>query len=312
MHPLSPRIAAGLARTRELLLTDVSDLLRPGGGLDPDSLEELEDRLLAADLGVETAAAICDRLREENRRRRIPDPGAVMALVAEVVEESLLEAARPRNFDGIFQTRPRVVMMVGVNGCGKTTAIGKLAHLYGTAGKQVVVAAADTYRAAAVEQLQIWADRSGAYCVRSHEGADAASVAYDALEAATARGADVLLVDTAGRLHTRKGLMDELSKIKRVLASRMEGAPHETLLVLDATTGQNALVQAEEFKKAAGVTGIILTKLDGTARGGIVVAVAERLGIPVEMIGIGEGIDDLRPFDAHEFASALLSPETIG
>ncbi len=312
MADFRSRIARGLARTRELLLRDVSEVLRSAGGLDPDSLDELEDRLLAADLGVTAAASIRHRLEEETGKRRISEPERVMALIAAAVEESLLVASRPRHFDEAFIERPHVVLMVGVNGCGKTTTIGKLAHYYKEEGKEVVVAAADTYRAAAVEQLAIWADRAGAYCVRSHEGADAAAVAFDALEAARAQGADVLLVDTAGRLHTRKGLMEELAKIRRVLAQKMEGAPHETVLVLDATTGQNALAQAEEFNKVVGVTGLILTKLDGTARGGIVVAVAERLGIPVEMIGVGEELDDLHPFEAREFAAALLSPETVG
>ena len=306
MNSLPSRIAAGLARTRELLLTDVSDLIRPGGGLEPGSLDGLEDRLLAADMGVETASAIRDRLQEENRRRRIPDPDSVMALVAEVVEESLRGTAKPRSFDGIFEARPHVVIMVGVNGCGKTTAIGKLAHLYRTAGKQVVVAAADTYRATAVEQLEIWAERSGAYCVRSHEGADAASVAHDALEAATARGADVLLVDTAGRLHTRKGPMDELSKIKRVLAKKIDGSPHEVLLVLDATTGQNAVSQANLFNQSLGVTGIFLAKLDGTAKGGIVLAINNQLDIPVKFVGVGEKSEDIEEFDPDKFVDVLF------
>jgi fused signal recognition particle receptor len=203
-----------------------------------------------------------------------------------------------------------VVLFVGVNGSGKTTTIGKLAHAYRSAGKKVIVAAADTYRAAAVEQLAVWAERAGADCVRSHEGADAASVAWDALDAAIARDMDVLLVDTAGRLHTHRGLMSELEKIQRVLAGRLEGAPHETLLVLDATTGQNALVQGEEFRKSVNVTGLILTKLDGTARGGVIVPLARKLDIPVQMVGVGEELESLMPFDPREFTAALFSLET--
>lgn len=309
MSDIRKTIFAGLTRTRDLLLTDVSDLVRPGRGLTPEFLDDLEDILLAADLGVETSAAIRNRLEEETRQQKIEGPDTVLALVAEVVEEMLQGVAGYRSFDTVPAQRPYVILMVGVNGSGKTTATGKIAHMYTRAGRKVVIAAADTYRAAAVEQLQIWSDRAGAYCVRSHEGADPASVAYDALEAAIARDSDLLLVDTAGRLHNREGLMEELAKIRRVLASRMEGAPHETLLVLDATTGQNALVQAREFERMAGITGMILTKLDGTARGGIVVTIARELGIPVEMVGVGEGIEDLQLFDAHVFATALVKSE---
>lgn len=304
------RIAQGLARTRELLLTDLSEIFKAGGRFDDELFDELEDRLLEADLGTTAVEEIRERLGGEYHKRNIKGPEEVIAIISGVVEEMLTTATRPRCFGDAFEEKPHVILFVGVNGSGKTTTIGKLAHCYKEVDKRVVIAAADTYRAAAVEQLAIWAERAGADCVRSHEGADPAAVAYDALEATLARKADVLLVDTAGRLHTRKGLMDELAKIRRVLAGRMNGAPHETLLVLDATTGQNALVQGEEFRKAVDVTGLILTKLDGTARGGVVVAIAQQLGIPVEMVGVGEELDALHPFDAREFAQALLTAES--
>lgn len=309
MPRIRSRIAQGLTRTRELLLTDVSDLFADRSGLDPDLLDKLEDRLLETDLGVETVDEIRERVEAESMRQKLSGPGEVLEVIASVVEGTLTSAVSGRSFGRDFEEKPHVVLFVGVNGSGKTTTIGKIAHHYVEAGKKVIVAAADTYRAAAVEQLEIWAGRAGADCVRSHEGADPAAVSYDALEAARARGADLLLVDTAGRLHTRRGLMEELVKIKRVLAGRMEGAPHETVLVLDATTGQNALAQGEEFKRAVGVTGLILTKLDGTARGGIVVALARRLEIGVDMIGVGEDLDSLRPFDAREFARGLVGLE---
>ena len=228
MSDIRKAIAAGLTRTRDLLLTDVSDLVRSGRGLTPESLDDLEDILLAADLGVETSAAIRNRLEEETRQQKIEGPDRVLAMVAEVVEEMLQGVAGYRSFDTVPAQRPYVILMVGVNGSGKTTAIGKIAHRYSRAGRKVVIAAADTYRAAAVEQLQIWSDRAGAYCVRSHEGADPASVAYDALEAAIARDSDLLLVDTAGRLHNREGLMEELAKIRRVVDDPDQTGWHRT------------------------------------------------------------------------------------
>jgi fused signal recognition particle receptor len=306
MNEFRKAISAGLSRTRDLLLTDVSDLFRSGRGLTNDSLEDLEDLLLSVDLGVDTVQVILDRLEEATRERKIEDPDAVLSLVAGVAGEMLKGVAPEKDLAANQVEKPHVILMVGVNGSGKTTAIGKIAWKHVKMGRKVVIAAADTYRAAAVEQLQEWSDRANAYCVRSHEGADPASVAYDALDAAIAREADLLLIDTAGRLHTKEGLMEELAKIRRVVSSRLEGAPHETLLVLDATTGQNALIQAREFKKMAGITGMILTKLDGTARGGIVVSIARELELPVVMVGVGEGIEDLHPFDAQEFATAMV------
>lgn len=306
MNGIRSRIARGLTRTRELLLTDVTDLFAGGPVIEPEQLEELEIRLLEADLGVDTAAAVRARIEEEARSRRVTDARGVLSLISEVVKEELAPFARPRRFDQSLEHTPHVILVVGVNGSGKTTTLGKMAYYYREAGRRVLLAAADTYRAAATEQLVAWAGRAGVECVRSQQGADPASVAWDALDAAIARGADILLVDTAGRLHTRRGLMDELVKIGRVLSKRMAGAPHETVLVLDATTGQNAIAQAEVFGEAVGVTGLILTKLDGTARGGVIVPLARRLKIPIEMIGVGEQLEDLRPFHAGEFAAALV------
>jgi len=309
MNGFRSRIAHGLARTRDLLLTDVSDLFPAGRTPDPAVLDELEDRLLEADLGPEAAETVRTRIEESSRAGRVTDAQGVLALIVEVIREALAPASHPRRFEQEMAGRPHVILFVGVNGSGKTTTIGKIAHHYVKAGRSTLLAAADTYRAAAVEQLEEWGRRSGADCVRSQQGADPASVAYDALEAALARGVDVLLVDTAGRLHTRHGLMDELAKIRRVLSTRMEGSPHETVLVLDATTGQNALTQAEAFGEAAGVTSVIVTKLDGTARGGVIVPLVQRFGLPVEMIGVGEQVEDLQPFVAEEFAAALLEGE---
>jgi len=312
MSRFRSRIAQGLARTRELLLTDVTDLFSGATTLTDELLDELEDRLLEADLGIDTVEEIRERLREDLRGVKLTGPDEVIGAIGAVIENILsVEASPPVVIEVVDgpAVGPHVVLFVGVNGSGKTTTIGKMAHMYRSAGKKVLVAAADTYRAAAVDQLVVWAERAGVDCVRSHEGADPASVAWDALEAAIARKVDVLLVDTAGRLHTHRGLMGELEKIRRVLAGRLEGAPHETLLVLDATTGQNALVQGEEFRKSVDVTGLILTKLDGTARGGVIVPLARKLHIPVRMIGVGEDLESLMPFDAQEFTAALLNRE---
>ncbi len=312
MSKLRIRVAQGLARTRDLLLTDVTDLFSGTTILTDELLDELEDRLLEADLGVDTVEEIRDRLQEDLRGAKLDGPDDVIEAMASVIENSLARGIPPMDVGEIIAgpaEGPHVILFVGVNGSGKTTTIGKMAHAYRGAGKKVLIAAADTYRAAAVDQLVVWAERAGVDCIRSHEGADAAAVAWDALEAAIARKVDVLLIDTAGRLHTHRGLMGELEKIGRVLAGRLKGAPHETLLVLDATTGQNALVQGEEFRKSVDVTGLILTKLDGTARGGVIVPLARKLDIPVRMIGVGEDLESLMPFDAREFTSALLNRE---
>jgi fused signal recognition particle receptor len=263
---------------------------------DDEAWERLEEALIAADVGVPATAELVARLEA---RGAVDDLGAALAdEVASMLGDSGTLA---------IAERPSVILVVGVNGTGKTTTIGKLAEKLREHGHGVILAAADTFRAAAEEQLEIWATRSGADFVGSVRGADPAAVAFDAIEAASARGRDVVIVDTAGRLHTQTNLMEELAKIRRVIAGRLEGAPHETLLVIDATTGQNGLQQARLFREAVGVTGVALTKLDGSAKGGVAIAIAYELGLPVKLIGVGEGLDDLRPFDAGEFARALVS-----
>jgi fused signal recognition particle receptor len=278
--------------------------MRRGSGLDEAALEDIEETLIAADVGVETSLHLVETLRK--RKTEIEREGGtemVTTVLAGEIERILRSAAGDA---AATSDRPHVVLVVGVNGVGKTTTIGKLAHQRVARGERVILAAADTFRAAAVEQLAIWAERSGADMVGGAGGGDPASVAFDALEAALGRGADALMVDTAGRLHTQKNLLLEVQKIQRVLGKRLSGAPHEVLLVLDANTGQNALVQARLFHEALGVSGIALTKLDGTARGGIVVAIAKELGLPVRCVGVGEGIEDLRTFEPVEFAEALI------
>ena len=294
----------GLAKTRRALAEGIRDALSGSASLD-EAIDAIEETLLRADVGVETALHLTDvlRARGAERRGRV-DAGTVGAILADEVER-ILGAAR--NDRPSHEGRPHVIMVIGVNGVGKTTTVGKLARLYTSSGKRVLVAASDTFRAAAGEQLSIWADRGGAELVGGADGGDPAAVAYDALDAAIARSADVLIVDTAGRLHTQKNLVAELEKIGRVLGKRLPGAPHETILVLDAGTGQNAMSQARLFGEALDVTAIALTKLDGTARGGIVVAIARELEMPVSYVGVGEGIEDLEEFAPREFAEALVS-----
>ncbi|MFP6727753.1 MAG: signal recognition particle-docking protein FtsY [Alphaproteobacteria bacterium] len=270
--------------------------------LDSAALEELEDLLIAADLGPTIAASVSGKLAEDRFDKEICEDEIKSAL-ADVVADILLPVAHPLRIDA--ENRPHVILVVGVNGTGKTTTIGKIAHNLTSDGKSVVLAAADTFRAAAIDQLQIWGERAGATVVRRDVGTDPAAVAYEGLQTAQARNADVLLVDTAGRLQNKSNLMDELAKVARVLDKLDEGAPHDCLLVLDATTGQNVLQQVEVFSKVCNVSGLVMTKLDGTARGGVLVAVAERFSLPVHYIGIGEGIDDLQPFAAREFARAV-------
>lgn len=294
----------GLAKTRLAIGEGIKSALGRGRGLDDEALEAIEETLLAADVGIETSTHLTDVLRASRAEVATgQEPRAVQHILAAEVERILREAAAR---DREAPARPHVVMVVGVNGVGKTTTIGKLAGLHGASGRRVMVAAADTFRAAASEQLSVWAERSGADLVKGSGGGDPAAVAYDALDAAIARSVDVLLVDTAGRLHTQRNLVEELRKIKRVLGKRLAGAPHETLLVLDANTGQNALAQARLFHEALDVTGIALAKLDGTARGGIVIAIARELGIPVDYVGLGEAMEDLESFEPQEFARALL------
>jgi fused signal recognition particle receptor len=297
---LFDRLREGLTKTRKGFTERVETIFKERQ-LDDTSLEELEEALIAADVGVKASSEIVEYLRA--RESQIRGSGSVKdALKAEMAE--LLGGAAPIVF---FGEKPFVILAVGVNGTGKTTTIGKLASRFVSEGLEVTLAAADTFRAAAVEQLELWAKRAGARIVKHQSGSDPAAVAFDAVEAAKARGTDVVIVDTAGRLHTKSPLMEELKKVNRVIKKAMPDAPQEVLLVVDATTGQNAIRQAQMFNEAVGITGIALTKLDGTAKGGIVFAIRKELGIPVRLIGIGEGIDDLRDFEPREFVEALLS-----
>jgi fused signal recognition particle receptor len=294
------RFRAGLARTRQAFTARLDTLL--GRDIDESFYEELEEVLITADVGAHTAGEVIARLRERVRGgARTAD--AVRAALADILQASLGDAV-PLH----LTPAPAAVIVLGVNGSGKTTTIGKLAYHLRREGRRVLLAAGDTFRAAAGDQLSIWAERAGADVVRHHDGADPAAVVFDAAQATRARHVDVLIVDTAGRLHTKTNLMEELKKMDRVLRRALPGAPVETLLVLDATTGQNGIVQARQFMAALPVTGLVLTKLDGTARGGIVVAIAEELRLPVKLVGLGEGIDDLQPFDPQVFVAALLAP----
>lgn len=301
---LFQRLRQGLAKTRGSLVGRVDALLGSHASLDADFLEDLEEILITADFGMQATQGLVQsltgRLKEIDRR----DPGQLHRLLGEEIRARLKssEADWP-----VPQSGPLVIMVVGVNGVGKTTTIGKLAKQFVDQGKKVVLGAGDTFRAAAAEQLTVWGERSGAEVIRHAEGSDPAAVAFDAAKAAVARKADVLILDTAGRLHTKVNLMEELKKVRRVVDREIPGAPHETLLVLDATTGQNALVQARMFQEAVAVSGIALTKLDGTAKGGIVVAICSQLDLPVRLIGVGEGVADLRRFDADEFVAALFA-----
>jgi fused signal recognition particle receptor len=292
------RLRDSLASSRRALTSEVVSAFDPA---DDESWERIEEALIQADCGVPATVEIVRRLEE----RRPATQAELLEGLEEVIVELVSPAGEPRlGLDG----PPSVVLVVGVNGTGKTTTIGKLASRLRDSGRSVIVAAADTFRAAADEQLEIWAKRAGADFVGAERGADPAAVAYDAIDAAEARGRDVVLVDTAGRLQTQANLMEELAKIGRVIAQRLDGAPHEALLVIDATTGQNGLQQARLFGQAVDVTGVALTKLDGTAKGGIAVAIAHELGLPVKLVGVGESLDDLQPFDARDFAKALVAP----
>jgi fused signal recognition particle receptor len=288
------RLRDSLGKSRRALADQIAEAAFDTG--DEEAWERLEEALIAADVGVPATAELV---------RRLEARGVAGDLTEALVDEATELLGEPTTMN--VQERPSVIVVVGVNGTGKTTTIGKLAHHLGEHGRSVLVAAADTFRAAAEEQLEIWADRAGADFVGSARGGDPAAVAYDAIEAATARGKDVAIVDTAGRLHTQANLMEELAKVRRVIEGRLDGAPHETLLVIDATTGQNGVRQAQQFSEAVQVTGVALTKLDGSAKGGVALAIANELGLPVKLIGVGEGIEDLRPFDPESFARALLT-----
>ncbi len=295
------RLRDGLSKTSSKLTENITAIFTKRK-LDSGMLQELEDALIQADLGVDMAMRITEEVARGRYDTEIA-PEEVRAVLGAEVAKVLEPMAQPLELDA--RNRPHVILVVGVNGTGKTTTIGKLSHQFAQAGKSVVIAAGDTFRAAAVDQLQIWGDRTGAPVVSGKEGADAAGLAYDALEQARERDADVLLIDTAGRLQNKADLMEELAKIVRVVKKLDESAPHSVLLVLDATTGQNAVSQAKAFQEIAGVTGIIMTKLDGTARGGILVAIAEKFALPIHAIGVGETVEDLQPFDAYDFASAI-------
>jgi fused signal recognition particle receptor len=296
------RLRESLSKSRRALQAELSSSLFER--LDAETWERLEEALILADVGARTTASVVGRLEAEVDAGSVTEADAVRDRLIEL----LAEVAGPGDGGIDLSSRPTVVMVVGVNGTGKTTTIGKLAwHLRNELGLSVIVAAADTYRAAAIEQLDTWAQRAGAEIVRGTPGGDPGAVLFDAIAAAQSRSADVVLADTAGRLHTDANLMAELAKVRRVAAKRLEGAPHESLIVIDSTTGQNGLRQAQVFAESVDLTGVVLTKLDGTAKGGIALAIASELGLPVKLIGIGEGIEDLRPFDAREFAAALLA-----
>ncbi|MCD6506016.1 signal recognition particle-docking protein FtsY [Candidatus Poribacteria bacterium] len=299
---LFDRLRDGLSKTRQNILGRMSSIIQGRTRIDEELMEEIEEVLIQADVGVETTLKLMERVRETVQERGVQEPSQLIGILK---EEMLRIFGEDRPLD-VGGAKPYSIMILGVNGVGKTTTIGKLAARFKGQGLKTLVAAGDTFRAAASDQLEIWCQRAGVELIKGAEGGDPAAVVFDSIQAAKARNADVLIVDTAGRLHTKKPLMMELQKIARVMGRELPGAPHEVLLVLDATTGQNAIMQAKTFNEAVPVTGIALTKLDGTAKGGIVLAVRDTLGIPVKLIGVGEGIEDLRDFNAREFVEALF------
>ncbi len=305
------RLKEGLEKTRDTLREKLAIITKGKTEIDEEFLEELETILVAADVGVETTLGIVDAITERAKSETYHSEDELNKMLMEEIQ-LMLEVTgeeHPLDFDAPLPAKPYVILIVGVNGAGKTTSVAKLAHNYDKAGKKVIIAAADTFRAAAYEQLQIWADRAGVPMIGQAQGSDPASVVYDAVSAAVSRNADVVLVDTAGRLHNKSHLMEELAKIMRVAKKRIPEAPHEVLLVLDGTTGQNAVQQAREFTKFVHVTGLVVTKLDGTSKGGIVLSISRELKLPVKYIGVGEKIDDLQLFDRAEFVQALLGRE---
>ncbi len=299
---LGERVRQGLRRTRELMDEGLGAILSITRPVDDAMLEELEETLIAADLGAATATAFVKRVRDEVKRGRVASSQDVRGALHRFLEESLVSAAAPLRLDA----HPSVILMLGVNGAGKTTSTAKLAAALKADGKRVLMAAADTFRAAAIEQLQEWGRRIDVEVVHQAAGADPAAVVFDAVKSASSRDCDVLLVDTAGRLHTKSNLMDELAKLKRVLGRQLPGAPHESLMVLEAPTGQNGLQQARMFHEVVGLTGLVLTKLDGTAKGGIAIRIHQELGVPIKLVGVGEQIEDLQPFEPKAFVDALL------
>ncbi len=299
------KIAAGLKKTKDSMMGRLETLMNSFTKIDEEFFEELEELLITCDIGVETSLDICDKLRAKVKEKGIKDPSEIKSELKEIIAEMLGE---DKGID--TSNKPAVILVIGVNGAGKTTTIGKLAARYKNEGKSVLIAAADTFRAAAIDQLQVWAERAGADIVKHDEGSDPAAVVFDAVTAAKARGTDVVICDTAGRLHNKKNLMDELKKISRIVHQQAEGCSLETLLVLDATTGQNAVNQAKLFNETSEITGIVLTKLDGTAKGGIIISIHRELGIPVKLVGVGEKLDDLQDFHAKDFVDALFETET--
>jgi fused signal recognition particle receptor len=306
------RLKEGLTKTRDTLRDKLAFVSKGKTEVDDEFLEELENILVAADVGVETTLDIVDAVTERSKGKTYRSEEELNAMVMEEIRKLLVESGHehPVDFDLPLSAKPYVIMIVGVNGAGKTTSVAKLAHNYDKAGKKVVIAAADTFRAAAYEQLKIWADRAGVPIIGQGQGADPASVVFDSVSSAVSKGTDVVLVDTAGRLHNKSHLMEELAKIMRVARKKIPEAPHEVLLVLDGTTGQNAVQQAREFTKFVNVTGLIMTKLDGTSKGGIVLSISRELNLPVKYIGVGEKIDDLQLFDRARFVEALLEKES--
>lgn len=298
------KIKEGLNKTRASISNGVNSIINSFTKINEELFEELEETLVMSDVGVVTAQEICERLRKKIKETGVTDPKEIKGMMKEIITEMLGED------EGLsLNTKPSVILVIGVNGVGKTTSIGKIASQLKKDGKKVVLGAADTFRAAAIDQLGIWAERAGVSMVKSVEGTDPASVVFDTISSAKSKGADVIICDTAGRLHNKKNLMDELAKINRVIARELPDSSVETLLVLDAATGQNAVNQAREFKNVADITGIVLTKLDGTAKGGIIVAIRNELNIPVKFVGVGEGIDDLQPFNAAEFADGIFEEQ---
>ena len=295
------KLKAGLSKTKTALFGQIDEVLKAFVKVDEDLLEELEELLIMSDVGVNATEEIIERLRDDVKSGRLKEKEQVMDALKSILEDMIGEGGR-LDLSGA----PTVILVIGVNGAGKTTSIGKISNRLIKSGKKVVVAAADTFRAAAIDQIAVWCERSGAELVKQNEGSDPAAVVFDAISYAKRRGADVLIVDTAGRLHNKKNLMNELEKINRVIDRELPGAARENLLVLDATTGQNAILQAKEFRNAANITGLILNKLDGTAKGGIVISIKKELDIPVKFVGVGEKIDDMQEFDSAEFVSALF------
>ncbi len=298
------KIKQGLAKTRNSLVNNINSVINSFTKIDEELFEELEEVLITSDIGVQTAGEICSRMRERIKKEGIKDPAVIKDCMKEIISDMLSGDSALK-----MSTKPSLILVIGVNGVGKTTTIGKMASLFKKDGKNVVLGAADTFRAAAIEQLTEWGNRSSVPVISSLAGTDPASVVFDTIASAKAKGADVIICDTAGRLHNKKNLMDELAKINRVIARELPEADKEVLLVLDATTGQNAVNQAREFSRVTEITGIVLTKLDGTAKGGVVISINNELSIPVKYIGVGEGIDDLQPFDSKAFVDSLFEVE---